>query len=62
METPQTPRITHAERMNGGVIIMFDDGKCAIYSASLIDATFSQAEEVPYEPEVDDLPPLDRFA
>ena len=40
------PRIVHVERLDGGVIITFDDGKCAVYSAALLYATFPQADEV----------------
>jgi hypothetical protein len=46
MEPTAAPRVIYAERLNGGVIITFDDGKCALYSASLLHVTFSQAEEV----------------
>ena len=39
--------IVAAERLSkNGVIITFEDGKCAVYSASLLHAMFSQAEEV----------------
>ncbi|WP_263385623.1 hypothetical protein [Granulicella arctica] len=51
METPSAPRIVSAERLNGGVIIAFEDGKCAVYSAALLYATFSHAEHVITEPE-----------
>jgi hypothetical protein len=30
METYPEPRVTSAERMNGGVFITFDDRKCAL--------------------------------
>lgn len=40
------PRIIYAERLGGGVIITFDDGKCAVYSALLLHDTFSRAEEI----------------
>lgn len=45
MTSPE-PRIIYAERLGGGVIITFDDGKCAVYSALLLLNTFSQAAEV----------------
>lgn len=32
--------------MDGDVVITFNDGKTAVYSASLLHATFSQADEV----------------
>ena len=44
------PRILYADRLNGGVIITFDDGKCAVYSAALLHATLPQAEQV-FEPD-----------
>jgi hypothetical protein len=45
METRQEPRITSAERMDGGVFITFDNGKCAFYTASLLNFIFPQAKE-----------------
>jgi hypothetical protein len=45
METCDEPRITSAEKMDGGVFITFDNGKCALYSASLLHLTFPQADE-----------------
>jgi hypothetical protein len=39
-------RIRSAERVSGGLIITFDDGKSGLYSASLLRDTFSQAEEL----------------
>ena len=46
MSTHSHPRILSAERLNGGVIITFDDGKCAVYSASLLHTTYPYAEYV----------------
>jgi hypothetical protein len=46
MENSSQPRIIYAERWGDGVIITFDDGKSAIYSAALLYATFSQAKLV----------------
>ena len=43
MESYSTPRITGVERLVDGVIISFDDGKCALYSAFLLHAFFDQA-------------------
>ena len=40
------PRIIHAERMEDGVIIEFEDGKCAVFPASLLNATIPQANQV----------------
>ncbi len=44
--TSSEPRIVYAERLGGGVIITFDDGKCAAYSALLLHNTLPQATEV----------------
>ena len=46
MVTEFLPRITHAERLKTGVIITFEDGKCALYSAALLHSVLSQAEEL----------------
>jgi len=44
--TSSEPHIVYAERLGGGVIITFDDGRCAVYSALLLHNTFPQATEV----------------
>jgi len=41
---PLHPRIVEAERMEDGVIITFDDGKCAVYPASLLYDVLPEAE------------------
>ena len=46
METPPKIRVRSAERVSKGVIITFDDGKSALYSASLLREMFSQAAEL----------------
>jgi hypothetical protein len=43
---PKEPHVISAERLNGGVIITFEDGRSAIYSSSLLDSIFAQAEDV----------------
>jgi hypothetical protein len=40
-----THRVTNAERLDSGVVITFADGRCALYPAALLSATFSQAHE-----------------
>ena len=40
MEEHNTPRIVEALRMKDGVLITFEDGKSAIYSAALLYAVF----------------------
>jgi hypothetical protein len=47
MRSEPKPRVIAADRLRMGVMITFDDGKCAFYSAELLDTIFSQAEEVP---------------
>jgi hypothetical protein len=37
------PRIVDAERIDGGVLITFEDGRCAFYPALLLEAHLSQA-------------------
>ena len=50
MKTSSGPRIVHAERLEGGIIITFDDGKCAVYSDSLLQDTYFQADELYEDP------------
>ena len=54
MDSLATRRITSAERLHGGVVISFDDGMCALFSASLLHATLSQAEDLSKLPNPDD--------
>lgn len=49
MKTLLSPRVVEAERLDGGVILTFDDGKCAIYPVSLLFAFFPKAEQYKYE-------------
>lgn len=51
MRTPQEPRILAADRLMKGVIITFDDGQCAVFSASLLHAALPQAELLPDDPD-----------
>jgi hypothetical protein len=46
MEQPTTPRIVEALRLRDGVLITFEDGKCAIYSAALLYAVFPKPDEL----------------
>jgi len=54
MKTHTTPRIISAERLSDGVVVAFDDGKCALFSASLLHATIPQAEDLTDLPNPDD--------
>jgi hypothetical protein len=46
MEIQPKIRVRSAERVSKDVIITFDDGKSALYSASLLRDMFSQAAEL----------------
>ena len=43
---PAAPRIVYADRLANGIVIAFENGKCAFYSASLLPETFHDAEPV----------------
>ena len=45
MEDYRELQVISADRLNGSVIITLNNGRCAIYSAALLYATLSQAEE-----------------
>jgi DUF971 family protein len=47
MDAQPTPYIVEVERWNGSVIITFDDGKSALYSASLLRAMIDEAQVLP---------------
>ncbi len=53
METRPEPRMTYVDRLRGGVVIGFDDGKTALYSAALLYSILASAQEM-LEPEEDD--------
>lgn len=46
MKSHPAPGIVNVDRFDGGVIVTFDDGRCALYAASLLLATLPQAIEV----------------
>ena len=46
METASECDIVYAERVGGNVIIEFSDGKCALYSASVLHNMLAQATEL----------------
>jgi hypothetical protein len=47
MDIQPTPRVLSAERLERGVIIDFEDGKSAVYSASLLYSVLPRAERLP---------------
>jgi hypothetical protein len=40
-------RIVHVDRVSGGLLIFFHDGKVAFYSESLLYSVLPQAQELP---------------
>ena len=46
MDVIETRRIVNADRMNDGLIIKFNDGKCAFFSCSLLYATLQRCKEL----------------
>ena len=40
------PRIAFVDRVEDGVVITFEDGRCAIYSSALLRHFLAQAKEV----------------
>lgn len=46
MVVPIEPRILSADRLDGALLIAFDDGGCALYSAALLVAMRPQADQV----------------
>ena len=45
METQSTSQIACVDTLDGGVLVEFEDGRCALYSASLLRAVLPQAVE-----------------
>jgi hypothetical protein len=50
------PCITFSDRMDNGIVVGFDDGKTAHYSAALLHATLPQAQMMASESEDGGLP------
>ena len=53
METRPAPRIVYVDRLDNRVVIGFDDGKTALYSADLLYSIVVTAQEM-VEPEDDE--------
>jgi len=47
MDGRRESRITFSDRMDNGIVVGFDDGKTAHYSAALLHATLPQAQMMP---------------
>jgi hypothetical protein len=46
MDAKPEPLLADVQRMDGGVLISFDDGRNVFYSASLLEDTIPQAKEI----------------
>ena len=46
MDLLEARQIVNADRMSGGMIIKFDDGRCAFYSSALLYETLPKCEEL----------------
>ena len=46
MDTSLDAVIVTAERLSDGLVVKFQDGRCAFYSAVLLSAIFADAEEL----------------
>jgi hypothetical protein len=46
MNPHSDPRILSTEKYENAVLVTFEDGQCALYSASLLHATLPQAEQL----------------
>jgi len=51
MEGRPEPRIIFSDRLENGIVIGFDDGKTAYYSAALLHAALPQAQMMPSDSE-----------
>ena len=40
------PLIVHADRLNGGIVIAFDDGEIAFYPATLLHEILSRTQDL----------------
>ncbi|MGI4831358.1 MAG: hypothetical protein ACRYFU_24735 [Janthinobacterium lividum] len=49
MDVRTEPRILAALKMGNGVLIEFDDGQCAMFSAFLLHETLPLADQVMHE-------------
>ena len=53
MITPPDPLISDVESLGDGILVTFGDGRCAFYSAVLLQDVFTRAEEI-HEPPADE--------
>ena len=52
MEAYPDPRILSMEKYENAILVTFDDGTCALYSASLLRSALPEAEKL-VEPDKD---------
>ncbi len=46
MEVSGNIQIISADKLNDGLVIRFADGRCAFYSASLLERLYKEAEQL----------------
>ena len=46
MDNYVAQRIVNVDRMNDGIIVKFDNGRCAFYSCAFLYAKLSESEEL----------------
>ena len=46
MVIPDVPRIIAAERLNAGLVIKFENGRCAFYSCAFLFSKLSECKEL----------------
>lgn len=56
MDALRESRISYSDRMDNGIVVGFDDGNTAYYSAALLHATLPQAQMMPSDSEDSGLP------
>jgi hypothetical protein len=54
MATNSEPRIISSDRLHNAIIVAFEDGRTALYSAALLYEAFAQAEDLTDLPAKDD--------
>jgi hypothetical protein len=47
MPVQHSHEVTNAERVRGGILMTFADGKCALFPAELLYSLLPQAQEIP---------------
>ena len=46
MDESKSPRMIAADRLDGSLLVVFDDGQCGLYSSDLLYATLPQAKRL----------------